>query len=184
MNHDCQDLIRLFEGCFARDYNTLLVGGGVEPEYLPADATHTQHRIIFTRDYYRSALHEIAHWCVAGAERRLLADFGYWYAPDGRNAMQQRTFEQVEVKPQALEWLFCTAAVHPFSVSLDNLNGEQVDPAPFQSAVLKRVLHHLEAGIAERPRSFIQSLIDTYRPGHRLERSEFVADTFGTQTQA
>ncbi|MFT6430085.1 MAG: elongation factor P hydroxylase [Halopseudomonas sp.] len=183
MTHDCQDLIRLFESCFARDYNTVLVGGGAEPEYLPADVTHTQHRIIFTRDYYRSALHEIAHWCVAGAERRLLADFGYWYAPDGRNATQQRTFEQVEVKPQALEWLFCAAAAHPFSVSLDNLNGEQADAAPFQSAVRKQVLLHLEAGIAERPGSFIQALIDTYRPRHGLEEFGFFADTDRTQTQ-
>ena len=35
MNHDRQDLIRLFNACFAGDYNTVLVGGGAEPEYLP-----------------------------------------------------------------------------------------------------------------------------------------------------
>ena len=105
MHHDCQDLIRLFDECFLADLNTCLLGGYPEPEYLPADASHPHHRILFTRDYFRSALHEVAHWCVAGPERRLMPDFGYWYAPDGRTAEQQRTFESVEVKPQALEMI-------------------------------------------------------------------------------
>lgn len=54
---------------------------------------------------FNSALHEISHWTIAGKERRLLADLGYWYAPDGRTREQQALFEQVEVKPQAIEWL-------------------------------------------------------------------------------
>lgn len=164
MNHDCQDLIRLFETCFARDYNTILVGGGAEPEYLPADATHPQHRIIFTQDYFRSALHEVAHWCVAGADRRLLADFGYWYAPDGRSADQQRAFEQVEVKPQALEQLFCEAAGHRFSVSLDNLGGEPTDPRPFELGVWHQRDRYLSEGVPERPARFIQALRAYYLP--------------------
>ncbi len=36
----------------------------------------------------------------------LLPDLGYWYAPDGRIEEQQALFEQVEIKPQAIEWLF------------------------------------------------------------------------------
>lgn len=164
MNHDCQDLIRLFNACFAGDYNTILVGGAAEPEYLPADENHTQHRIIFTRDYFRSALHEVAHWCVAGAERRLLSDFGYWYAPDGRDAQQQRAFEQVEVRPQALEQLFCEAAGHRFSVSLDNLGGEPTDPEPFRLAVQAQRDRYLAEGVAERPARFIGALADFYRP--------------------
>ncbi|MBL4833276.1 MAG: elongation factor P hydroxylase [Pseudomonas sp.] len=172
MNHDCQDLIRLFNACFAGDYNTVLVGGGAEPEYLPADATHPQHRIIFTRDYFRSALHEIAHWCVAGAKRRLLVDFGYWYAPDGRTADQQSAFEQVEVKPQALEQLFCEAAGHKFSVSLDNLGGETTDPTPFQRAVQQQALAYLDNGLPERPARFVDSLLAHYRSGQGLRGSE------------
>ena len=132
MTHDSRDLIRLFETCFAASYNTRLVGGAPEPIYLPADAEEPMHRILFTHDYFRSALHEIAHWCVAGAARREQVDFGYWYAPDGRSAEQQSAFEQVEVKPQALEWLFCEAAGHRFRVSLDNLSGEATDPTPFK----------------------------------------------------
>lgn len=158
MNHDCQDLIRLFDASFCGDYNTVLVGGAAEPEYLPADENHPHHRIIFTRDYFRSALHEIAHWCVAGAQRRLLADFGYWYAPDGRTADQQRAFEEVEVKPQALEQLFCEAAGHRFSVSLDNLAGEATDPQPFINAVQEQRDRYLAAGMPERPARFIRAL--------------------------
>lgn len=176
MKHQSQDLIRLFETCFACDYNTILVGGGDEPEYLPAGGTSAQHRIIFTRDYFRSALHEIAHWCVAGEQRRMLPDFGYWYAPDGRNAEQQRKFELVEVKPQALEWLFCAAARHPFSVSLDNLNGEPTDSGPFQRSVHAQLLSYLDQGVPERPGRFINVLIDTYRPGLPLSRAEFDID--------
>lgn len=173
MPHDCQDLIRLFADCFAVDYNTCLVAGGQEPEYLPAAGGQPQHRIIFAHDYFRSALHEVAHWCVAGAERRKLVDFGYWYAPDGRDAEQQRTFERVEVKPQALEWLFCTAAAHPFRVSLDNLSGEETDPEPFQRAVRQQVLSYLDTGVPARPARFIQALIATYRPDRPMRRSEF-----------
>lgn len=117
--HRAQDLELLFAQTFAADYQTVLVGGAEEPLYQPG----SPHRIVYTRDYFRSALHEVAHWCVAGEARRQQPDYGYWYAPDGRDAAQQRAFEQVEVKPQALELLFCQACGHPFTVSLDNLEG-------------------------------------------------------------
>lgn len=168
MNHDCQDLIRIFNACFSGDYNTVLLGGAAEPEYLPADENRPQHRIIFTRDYFRSALHEVAHWCVAGAQRRQLADFGYWYAPDGRSAEQQRAFEQVEIKPQALEQLFCEAAGHRFSVSLDNLGGEPTDPQPFISAVQWQRDRYLATGLPERPGRFVRALLDYYCPNTSL----------------
>ncbi|WP_285259491.1 elongation factor P hydroxylase [Halopseudomonas bauzanensis] len=176
MNHDCQDLIRLFGDCFAADFNTRLIGGAPEPVYLPADADEPMHRIIFTRDYYRSALHEIAHWCVAGAARREQVDFGYWYAPDGRSADQQSAFEQVEVKPQALEWLFCAAAGHSFRVSLDNLSGESTDPTPFKTRVVEQVHAYLSGGIPERPARFIDALLMHYRPQAALQISDFSLD--------
>ncbi|MFN3578934.1 MAG: elongation factor P hydroxylase [Pseudomonas sp.] len=174
MKHDCADLISLFAECFAADYQTCLVGGGLEPEYVPAAAPQAQHQIIFTRDYFRSALHEVAHWCVAGAQRRQLRDFGYWYAPDGRDADQQRAFEQVEVKPQALEWLFCQATGHPFSVSLDNLSGEATDSQPFEQAVREQVLSYLDGALPQRPRDFIDALLGYYRPGAGLTADQFV----------
>lgn len=173
MTYDCQDLIHLFADCFASEFNTRLVGGAPEPVYLPMDAEEPMHRIIFTLDYYRSALHEIAHWCVAGAARRQLADFGYWYAPDGRTAEQQGAFEQVEVKPQALEWLFCEAAGHPFRVSLDNLSGDATDATPFKTRVVEQVQNYLSDGIPERPARFIDALLTHYRPGSALQAQDF-----------
>ena len=81
------------------------------------------------------ALHEVAHWCVAGPRRRCLDDYGYWYAPDGRDAAAQAEFLRVEVRPQALEALFCAACNHPFRVSLDNLDGDPGDEARFAADV-------------------------------------------------
>ena len=176
MTQDSQDLIRLFDQCFAASHNTCLLGGGAEPSYLPADAWQPLHRIVFTRDYFRSALHEVAHWCVAGAARRQQVDFGYWYAPDGRTAAQQTAFEQVEVKPQALEWLFCEAAGHRFRVSLDNLSGEATDPLPFSRRVLAQVHHYLDNGIPERAACFIDALLTHYRPGQALDPTAFTLE--------
>ena len=111
----------LFNQLFHRAYNTQLIGGGDEPEYLPADDRVNYHRIIYTQDYSASALHEVAHWCIAGEQRRLRHDYGYWYIPDGRNQQQQENFEWVESKSQALEWIFAKACGHEFTVSVDNL---------------------------------------------------------------
>lgn len=82
-------LIELFNTLFVPLHNTVLEHSPDEPIYLPADSTHAHHRICFAHGYFASALHEIAHWCIAGEARRQLVDFGYWYAPDGRNAEQQ-----------------------------------------------------------------------------------------------
>ena len=77
----------------------------------------------FTYDYLNSCLHEAAHWCIAGKDRRLQDDYGYWYRPDGRNGSEQEEFFRAEVAPLALEWAFATASGEPFRVSLDNLVG-------------------------------------------------------------
>ncbi len=68
--HDYQDLIRIFNQCFEADYNTRLVRGDDEPIYLPADAERTYHAIYFAHGFYSSGLHEIAHWLIAGPQRR------------------------------------------------------------------------------------------------------------------
>ncbi len=59
--HRISDLIRLFNDEFLASHNTVLVRGGDEPIYLPADAEHPRHRIVFARGFYASALHELAH---------------------------------------------------------------------------------------------------------------------------
>ena len=118
-------------------WNTVLVGGYPEPLYTPGTAA-APARIQFTRDYIQSALHELAHWCLAGAERRQLVDYGYWYRPDGRNAEEQAEFFRAEVRPQALELAFSQVLGLEFSVSCDNLHGEAGDGATFEVAVRAR----------------------------------------------
>ena len=85
------------------------MAGEDEPIYLPADQQCAHHRIIFAHGFFASALHEISHWCIAGPERRLLVDFGYWYEPDGRDVLKQAEFERLEIKPQAVEWALATS---------------------------------------------------------------------------
>ncbi len=89
--------------------------------------------------FFNSALHEISHWTIAGAKRRLLPDLGYWYAPDGRTKEQQDLFEQVEIKPQAIEWLFAQSFGRKFRVSLDNLTGDGGDGRKFKDNVYAQV---------------------------------------------
>lgn len=78
---------------------------------------------------------KLATGAIAGEQRRLLPDLGYWYAPDGRTAEQQALFERVEIKPQAIEWLFSKAFGLNFRVSLDNLTGDAGNGASFKDNV-------------------------------------------------
>ncbi|HVL02745.1 MAG TPA: elongation factor P hydroxylase [Dongiaceae bacterium] len=167
--YHADDLIALFDQQFATSLNTRLVRGEHEPIYLPADDDIPYHRIVFAHGFFTSALHEVAHWCVAGPQRRLQVDFGYWYAPDGRSREQQQVFEQLEIKPQALEWIFNVAVGHRFRVSTDNLSGDgSFDPEGFKCNVRQEVLRRLRDGLPERARQFADALIAHYRPGLRL----------------
>ncbi|MFG1174266.1 elongation factor P hydroxylase [Erwiniaceae bacterium CAU 1747] len=157
--HHYQQLIEIFDRCFAEDFQTRLIKGDDEPIYLPADETSPWNRVVFAHGYYASGLHEISHWCIAGAERRRQVDFGYWYCPDGRDAVTQGQFEAVEIKPQALEWLFSVAAGFPFNVSCDNLEGDcEPDRIAFQRKVHAQVMTWLEQGIPARPARLIAEL--------------------------
>ena len=120
---DTHQLTCLFNSVFAVSDKTALIGNAAEPYYQPG----SPHRIYFRSDYLRSALHEVAHWCVAGARRRGLPDYGYWYSPDGRDADQQQAFFAVEARPQAIERCFCEAIGIPFFPSVDNV-GAQIAP--------------------------------------------------------
>ncbi|MEO0442189.1 MAG: elongation factor P hydroxylase [Pseudomonadota bacterium] len=152
-----QGLIALFNHCFLGSHNTLLVGGADEPEYLP-EAGGSPARIVFTRDYSASALHEIAHWCVAGDARRRLPDYGYWYIPDGRNQQQQQQFEQVEVKPQALEWIFSTACGLSFRISADNVEAALGPSQTFRHDIVSQVYDYCDYGLNPRARQWVQAL--------------------------
>ena len=118
-------IIKVFNQCFNQSYSTELTRGCDEPLYTPAGPGGGYHQVIFAHGFPSSALHEVSHWCIAGPERRLKEDYGYWYVPDGRSQDQQGLFEIVEVKPQALEWLYSVASGLDFRVSLDNLSGHQ-----------------------------------------------------------
>ena len=134
----CLEIIEIFNATFEESYNTVLVGGFDEPFYL-APSTTSRAEIRFKANYPRSACHELGHWFVAGKERRLLDDFGYWYAPDGRGEEQQRAFYKVEVLPQAYEWMSCERLGLGFEVSVDNLTAEASgDLAIFEKAVLAK----------------------------------------------
>lgn len=162
--HDVADLIAVFNGFAQSKYRTILVKGDDEPIYLPADAEHPWHRIVFAHGFFASALHEVAHWCIAGSARRELIDYGYWYIEDGRNAAQQAAFEAVEVKPQALEYLFAEACGVSFQVSCDNLMGVDVDRHAFTQKVLEQVAHYRKVGLPPRAAEFVQVCEAFYQP--------------------
>lgn len=169
---DYLPLIRLFNRLFVPAYNTELVAGDDEPIYLPADHTHAQHRIIFAHGFYASALHEISHWCVAGPERRLREDFGYWYKPDGRTAQEQAEFERVEVRPQAYEWIFNQAAGRTFHFSADNLSAGIGASEAFKRNVLNEVHRILQQGLPLRVQMLVEGLQREYQT-ELLEAKQF-----------
>lgn len=125
-----ESLVQRFNGTLGAAYDTRLEGGAAEPFYRAGPPAI----LYFREDYVRSALHEIAHWCIAGPERRKRDDYGYWYSADGRDPLAQAAFEQAEIKPQALERLFCEALGIDFSVSADNLS-YPVDTRDFSARV-------------------------------------------------
>lgn len=159
-------LEEIFAACFADEYRTVLERGGDEPLYLPSVAPDTTpHRIVYRADYFASALHEVAHWCLAGAERRRREDYGYWYAPDGRDAAQQAAFERAEARPQALEWIFSDACGFDFHLSADNLDGGVGPSASFASAVARARSRFEDGGLPARAARFRAALRATFERG-------------------
>ncbi len=152
---------RVFNDCFADSCNTRLCGGADEPLYQPATTSTDFHALYYRGDYFASALHEVAHWCIAGAQRRQRLDFGYWYTPQDRSIDQQCAFEAVECKPQALEWYFSRACGYRFQVSADNLalaNAGLLDTAAFQHAVLAQTIAWKTEGLPIRAGIFYIAL--------------------------
>ena len=164
--HNPERLERVFLVCFAARYRTRLIGGATEPLYLPAGspraaATDTtgQSILYYREDYFASALHEVAHWCIAGPERRLQEDFGYWYAPEGRGVDAQQRFQAVESRPQALEWLFSLACGFPFQISFDNPGQDAEAQRPvFARAILGCAQGWQAAGLPSRAGCFFRAL--------------------------
>ncbi|MBL4608785.1 MAG: elongation factor P hydroxylase [Pseudomonadales bacterium] len=157
-----QSIADVFKELFEGSENTILQWGAAEPIYLPSDASCSYNRVVARDDYFSSGLHELAHWCIAGAKRRRLVDYGYWYYPDGRDEEQQRLFEQVEIKPQAVEWILSQACGLRFNVSADNLHGETGDVCHFKDKVFEQVDTYLSNALPERAELLTRALAKHY----------------------
>ena len=149
--------VQAFNEVFLPRWNTTLEGGFPEPLYEPATA-YRPARIQFTRDYINSALHEVAHWCIAGEERRKQVDYGYWYRPDGRDALEQAEFFRSEIKPQALELAFSRLLGLEFHVSCDNLSGASGGEKEFEDAVHQQLTLYEVEGFPPRATETIRML--------------------------
>ncbi|VAW33628.1 Translation elongation factor P Lys34 hydroxylase [hydrothermal vent metagenome] len=151
------ELIRLLNENYLHQYNTKIVGGFHEPFYQ-AGKDDKQAEIQFSHDYIRSALHELAHWCVAGVERRNIDDFGYWYAADGRSQKQQDEFFKLEIVPQAIEWAFSIVCGVRFEASVDNLNNQVAGIEEFKHNLLNQLQLYLQYGFRKRTTAIINLL--------------------------
>lgn len=169
---DASLLEAVFRDCFFSAHNTELVGGAAEPLYQPA-TDNAPARLYYREDYFASALHEVAHWCIAGEARRQQVDFGYWYSPDGRSAEQQRAFENVEYQPQALEWFFARACGVQFTVSVDNLDTSvELDTTAFRQRIFTQARQWQSRGLPGRAGAFYSALstaFNTALPAAQLD---------------
>lgn len=160
---DSEKLIRLealFAQLFRKSERTVLVRAStVDPVYYPQGDSRALAEIHFANDFFSSALHEIAHWLIAGSERRTKLDYGYWYKPDGRDQEEQQYFERFEARNQGLEWILSVAANHDFHVSADNLSGDSTDGRDFALAVRQHALAFLGNGFSGRCKALIEALI-------------------------
>jgi elongation factor P hydroxylase len=149
-------VVATFNRLFKQSEDTVLVAGASEPFYLPGQP----NQVFFRADYVRSALHEAAHWCVAGPRRRGLPDYGYWYTPDGRSAERQTAFFSVEAKPQAIESLFCESLNVAFAPSVDNLLHASSDSAlrAFEDRIGIWRARLLGSGLPRRASRFMAAL--------------------------
>lgn len=142
---------------------TLLVGGAAEPVYLPARGARPA-TIRYTRDYARSALHELAHWCLATRRERELEDYGLWYLPPPRSPAEQARFYRAEVPVQALEMLLSRACGIDFRFSADN-PGADDGPArqAFEARVLARYRWLCRHGPGRRAAAVLSALNPQWR---------------------
>lgn len=168
MSIPASTIITLFNKCFEHSENTILKGDADEPLYQPSSGgTQPSHPniIYFTKDYTSSALHEIAHWTLAGKERRKQVDYGYWYEPDGRTQEQQNLFEKVEIKPQAIEKLLSESCGQTFNISADNLESNIQSSTVFEQAVYAQAYRYQtgEDTLPPRAKLFLNTLKHTFQ---------------------
>jgi len=172
--HDPDILIELFDALFERREHCVLRHAADEPLYLPAEAGRPA-TILFAHGFFASALHEIAHWCLAGRLRRRWLDYGYWYQPTGRDRAAQAAFQHAEARPQALEWQFHIAAGSTFVPSVDNPGRVDIDTDGFHAAIVAEAALLQRDGLPPRARIFAAALAE------RFADSEAPASTGGSR---
>lgn len=120
------EITTVFNQCFLASHRTRMCGAASEPMYVPARQT-SPAQLHFRDDYAASALHEAAHWCLAGNRRRQIEDFGYRYIAPPRTRGSREAFFRFERRPQALESFFAHAAGISFRVSVDDFGLDDHD---------------------------------------------------------
>lgn len=157
-------IARAFNQTFYPTHQTVMEGGGAEPLYEPA-AGRQPARIVHTYDYPASALHEAAHWCIAGPARRGQRDYGYWYEPGPRNRIQRTAFFAVEAKVQALEAVFASSCGVRFVVSADDFAATPDELARFSRIVREQIDVSLSSVLPARARRFRDALRAEFEHG-------------------
>ena len=144
------DICSCFNRIFSVPYQVVLRGGGAEPEYLPPSAGK-RGAIIAREDFAASALHEAAHWCIAGTQRRTLRDYGYRYVPPPRGAAGQARFFSLELLPQAVECYLAARAGIGFVASADDPQWPVADVRRFEQEVVSLAAAWESPGNPARP---------------------------------
>jgi len=175
----CESIKVVFEQQFRESHRVELKGGAREPFYCPAEKPEQYHQVIYTLDYPASALHELAHWCLASDEQLRLQDWGHWYVPDGRAAREQERFQRAEARVQALEWILSQAAGRPFRESSDNLNGAAVDEAVFKKAIYRQVQVFCEQGLPPRAGQLAEAFAKARQQEFHLLADNFSLEALG-----
>ncbi|MBM4205579.1 MAG: elongation factor P hydroxylase [Gammaproteobacteria bacterium] len=170
------EIASCFNATFARSHHTVLVGGVLAPYYLPAAAPH-RSIIRYRENFAASALHEAAHWCMAGQHRLRQRDFGYWYIPSPRSEEESAAFLAAECPVQALEQIFAEAAGLPFRVSLDDLGLELSSRRQeFAAEVQARARTWRDHGLPRRAQGFVHSLTGRFGGRSDLQAGEHDVD--------
>jgi len=160
IDKNAKHLIVLFNSVFGRAYNVVLSSDSGEPDYRASTEPTMPNVVNFANGYFNSALHEIAHWVIAGELRRKQDDYGYWYAEDGRSPEQQKLFQQLEVFPQAIEKAFCEALERSFQASIDNLDNplSKAEIVRFENEIEAKKCQLQEQGFPSRAQQFLNAL--------------------------
>ncbi len=154
-------LAEVFNLSFGDTYNVRCLGGFSQPEYLTAMQTQGSAQLRYTRDYAASALHEIAHWCVAGKDRLALNDFGYGYLPPPRDKATQQRFFALEFKVQVLEAWFASGTGVRFVASADNFDCSDEARNAFAQQITTAVQAYTLADVPPRAQEFTRALATT-----------------------